>query len=155
MWGAPQKIMYLADDAFRNSGVRSKSNLIFASGQGSLFAVEKYRRTLEQVVVRKEIDLRLKRNLIAINADQKEAVFENLETRATESIRYDMIHVTPPMGRRISSRRAKSPTLRDGLMSINLHCSTLSSRTFSRLAIAVAYRPRKQGQRSASKHQYW
>jgi sulfide:quinone oxidoreductase len=30
--GAPQKIAYLADDAFRKSGVRDKANVIFATG---------------------------------------------------------------------------------------------------------------------------
>ena len=35
--GAPQKIMYLADDHFRKSDVRSKAKVIFASAQGSLF----------------------------------------------------------------------------------------------------------------------
>ncbi|XZE19738.1 FAD-dependent oxidoreductase [Pirellulaceae bacterium SH449] len=96
--GAPQKIMYLADDTFRKSGVRDKSQVIFASGQASLFAVEKYRRTLEKVAARKEIDLRFQRNLVALSPDTKEAVFENLATKEQESIRFDMIHVTPPMG---------------------------------------------------------
>lgn len=96
--GAPQKIMYLADDAFRKTGAREKSKVIFASGQASLFAVEKYRKTLEKVASRKEIDLRFKRNLIEVRPQQKEAVFENLETKTQEVISYDMIHVTPPMG---------------------------------------------------------
>lgn len=96
--GAPQKIMYLADDTFRKSGVREKSKVIFASGQASLFAVEKYRKTLEKVAARKELDLRFQRNLIEVRPQQKEAIFENLETKQHEVISYDMIHVTPPMG---------------------------------------------------------
>ena len=51
--GAPQKIMYLADDAFRRNGVRDRSEVVFASPQKAIFAVEKYRRTLEQVIARK------------------------------------------------------------------------------------------------------
>jgi sulfide:quinone oxidoreductase len=95
--GAPQKIMYLADDHFRKSGVRDKSNVIFASGQGSLFAVEKYRKTLEKVATRKSIDIRIKHNLVEIKPDQKEAIFEHLETKERVTIPFDMIHVTPPM----------------------------------------------------------
>ncbi len=95
--GAPQKIMYLADDHFRKSGVRDKSNVIFASGQGSLFAVEKYRKTLEKVAARKSIDIRIKHNLVEIKPDQKEAIFEHLETKERVTIPFDMIHVTPPM----------------------------------------------------------
>jgi sulfide:quinone oxidoreductase len=95
--GAPQKIMYLADDHFRKSSVRDKSNVIFASGQGALFAVEKYRKTLEKVAARKSIDIRLKHNLVEIKPNQKEAIFEHLDTKERVTIPFDMIHVTPPM----------------------------------------------------------
>jgi sulfide:quinone oxidoreductase len=95
--GAPQKIMYLADDHFRKSGVRDKTNVIFASAQDSLFAVEKYRNTLEKVAARKSIDIRLKHNLVEIKPDQKEAIFEHLGTHERVTIPFDMIHVTPPM----------------------------------------------------------
>ncbi len=91
-----QKIMYLADDHFRKSGVRDKSNVIFASAQGSLFAVEKYRKTLEKVAARKSIDVRLKHNLVEIKPDQKEAIFETLgnSRERDDSIRHDSRHTT-------------------------------------------------------------
>ena len=95
--GAPQKIMYLADDAFRRSGVREKSQVIFASAQASLFAVERYRKTLEKVAQRKEIDIRLKHNLVELRPEQKEAIFEHLDTNERITMTFDMIHVTPPM----------------------------------------------------------
>jgi sulfide:quinone oxidoreductase len=95
--GAPQKIMYLADDHFRRSGVRAKSQVIFASAQGSLFAVERYRKTLEKVAKRKDIDIRLKHNLVELNPERKEAQFEHLDTHERIVIPFDMIHVTPPM----------------------------------------------------------
>ena len=95
--GAPQKIMYLADDHFRRSGVRKKTQVIFASAQASLFAVEKYRQTLDKVAERKAIDLRFKHNLVELKPDQKEAIFEHLDTHERITIAFDMIHVTPPM----------------------------------------------------------
>lgn len=95
--GAPQKIMYLADDHFRRSGVRENSQVIFALAQGSLFAVEKYRKTLEKVAERKAIDVRFKHNLVELRPDQKEAVFEHLDTHERITMPFDMIHVTPPM----------------------------------------------------------
>ena len=95
--GAPQKIMYLAEDYFRRSGVRDKSQVIFTSAQGLLFSVEKYRKTLEKVVARKQIDVRLKHNLVEIKPDQKEAIFEHVDTHDRVTIPFDMIHVTPPM----------------------------------------------------------
>ncbi len=95
--GAPQKIMYLADDHFRRSGVRDKSQVIFASAQGNLFAVEKYRKTLEKVAQRKGIDVRLKHNLVELRPEPKEAIFEQIDTKQRITIPFDMIHVTPPM----------------------------------------------------------
>ena len=95
--GAPQKIMYLAEDHFRRSGVRAGSRVLFATAQGSLFAVEKYRVTLEKVAQRKDIELRFKHNLVELRPQQKEAVFEHLDTRERITIPYDLAHVTPPM----------------------------------------------------------
>ncbi|MBL9125681.1 MAG: NAD(P)/FAD-dependent oxidoreductase [Planctomycetaceae bacterium] len=95
--GAPQKIMYLADDAFRRAGVRDKSQVIFASAQGSLFAIERYRNTLEKVAARKGIDVRLKQNLVELRPDSKEAIFEHVDTQERTAIPFDLIHVTPPM----------------------------------------------------------
>lgn len=95
--GAPQKIMYLADDAFRRSGVRDRSRVVFASPQKAIFAVEKYRKTLEKVVARKGIETRFRENLVELRPDAREAVFENLDTHEWSVIGYDMIHVTPPM----------------------------------------------------------
>lgn len=96
--GAPQKICYLADDFFRQQGIREAAHIIFASGSDTIFAVEPYRGVLEQVIQRKEIDTRFKHSLVAIHAEAKEAIFENTETGEEVTLHYDMIHVTPPMG---------------------------------------------------------
>lgn len=95
--GAPQKIMYLADDYFRKLNVRNKSEIIFASAKSSIFDVNKYAKTLDKVVQRKDIQTMYKRNLIEVRADTKEAVFENLDTKEQEVKKYDLLHVTPPM----------------------------------------------------------
>jgi len=96
--GAPQKIMYLADDHFRKNGVRDQSRVIFASALPHIFAVDPYRQTLEQVVVRRGIDTRFRHELFEIRPATREAVFRNLETKEEVVIQYDLLHVTPPMG---------------------------------------------------------
>jgi sulfide:quinone oxidoreductase len=95
--GAPQKIMYLADDYFRKAGVRDRSKVMFASATKSIFAVEKYARTLDQVIARKGIETRFGHDLIAVRPEAKEAVFRRVESGEEVIIPYDMIHVTPPM----------------------------------------------------------
>ena len=96
--GAPQKIMYLAEDYLRRTGVRDKTNVIFAASSPNIFGIEKYRQTLEQVVARKQIDCRFRHELIEIRPSSKEAIFKHLDTSETVVIPYDMLHVTPPMG---------------------------------------------------------
>jgi sulfide:quinone oxidoreductase len=96
--GAPQKIMYLADDAFRRQGVRERSRVVFATPQKAIFAVEKYRRTLERVVERRGIETRFRHNLVELRPDAHEAVVEHMDTHERSVIPYEMVHVTPPMG---------------------------------------------------------
>jgi len=95
--GAPQKIMYLAEDYFRRSNVRSESEVIFASASGGIFGVKKYAASLNRIIERKGIITKYQHNLTAIDAKAKEAEFENLATGEKVSMKYDMIHVTPPM----------------------------------------------------------
>ncbi len=95
--GAPQKIMYLADDYFRKSGVRDKSHITFASAGAGIFSVPKYKTALEQLIERKAIDTRFRHNLIEVRPESHEAVFEQLDTGEQVVLPYDMLHVTPPM----------------------------------------------------------
>ncbi|OJW10279.1 MAG: pyridine nucleotide-disulfide oxidoreductase [Planctomycetales bacterium 71-10] len=95
--GAPQKIMYLADDRFRRAGVRDGARVAFASAAGSIFAVEKYARTLEGVIARRGIETLFGHDLIAVRPEAKEAVFRRTASGDEVVLAYDMIHVTPPM----------------------------------------------------------
>jgi sulfide:quinone oxidoreductase len=94
--GAPQKIAYLADEAFRRQGVRDKTTIIFATANAGIFHVEKYAKTLRAVVARKGIDARYRTNLIEIRPETKEAVLKNLDSDEETIVHFDMIHVTPP-----------------------------------------------------------
>lgn len=96
--GAPQKIMYLADDRFRQAGVREKTHIIYTSALPNIFAVDKYRETLEKVIERKQIECRFREELIEIKPATKEAIVKNLDSGQLSTIRYDLLHVTPPMG---------------------------------------------------------
>lgn len=97
--GAPQKIMYLADEAFGKSDVRQKTQISYCTATGKIFGVDAFVPALMKVVDRKGIDLKTKHNLTEIHPDQKVAIFEVSNGNETETISlpYDMIHVTPPM----------------------------------------------------------
>jgi sulfide:quinone oxidoreductase len=107
--GAPQKIMYLADDAFRRQGVRSQSTVTYCTAGGKIFAIDAYAVPLMEVVKRKGIDLKFQHNLIEIRADKKEAVFEVSSQAGSQqvSLPYDLIHVAPPMSAPDFIKRSK------------------------------------------------
>jgi sulfide:quinone oxidoreductase len=95
--GAPQKIAYLADDAFRKSGVRDKTKIIYAAGTPGIFAVPEYAKTLNSVIDRKDIDARYQHVLVEIDGAARKAIFEDRSKDGERvEIDYDMIHVTPP-----------------------------------------------------------
>jgi sulfide:quinone oxidoreductase len=63
--GAPQKVMYLADDIFQaTSGVGVNTHVIFCSAQAQLYPVKAYNATVERIVARRGIEIRRQRNLI-------------------------------------------------------------------------------------------
>ncbi|MEZ6096862.1 MAG: FAD/NAD(P)-binding oxidoreductase [Pirellulaceae bacterium] len=96
--GAPVKICFLAEDHFRRTGIRNKCQVTFAVGMPRIFAVDRYARTLEDVVQRRDIDVQLNEDLIELRPDSKEAIFNNIATGEQKTLKYDMIHVTPKMG---------------------------------------------------------
>ncbi|PRP65918.1 NAD(P)/FAD-dependent oxidoreductase [Nonlabens agnitus] len=74
--GAPQKIMYLADSHFRKTGVRDKSNVVFATAGSVIFGVKEIAKTLMKVVDRKDINLRFHHKLVAVDAEKQIAWYE-------------------------------------------------------------------------------
>ncbi|HCU25141.1 MAG TPA: pyridine nucleotide-disulfide oxidoreductase [Deltaproteobacteria bacterium] len=98
--GAPQKIMYLAEEYFQKSGVRKKSEIIFAKPGNSLFGIQAFLPTLQKVVQRKEIQVNYHHDLTKIDPENRKAHFKVLQEDASsreEILDYDFLHVVPPM----------------------------------------------------------
>lgn len=98
--GAPQKVMYMADDHFKSkSGVGVNTKVMFCTAGEKLFTVPAYNTSLEKVVQRREIITNFRHNLKEIKAETQEALFDvTTDKGVTEiTIRYDILHVAPPM----------------------------------------------------------
>ncbi len=96
--GAPQKIMYLADDHFRRRGIRDKTRIVYAAGTPGSFSVKEFAKTLDEVIARKGIETLYKHTLVEIRPAERQAVFESSDGDDQTVLEYDMIHVTPPQG---------------------------------------------------------
>mmetsp|Transcript_2478 Transcript_2478/g.7062 ORF Transcript_2478/g.7062 Transcript_2478/m.7062 type:complete len:463 (+) Transcript_2478:79-1467(+) len=95
--GAPQKICYLAEDAWRSAGVRGDIDISFYTATPGIFACPSYRIELEKIMKAKGIHANVKMNLVEVDGDARLATFES-EGGARVSKSFDFLHVTPPMG---------------------------------------------------------
>jgi sulfide:quinone oxidoreductase len=112
--GAPQKIMYLAEEIFRELGVREKTKVHFFTYGKAMFGIPIFAQKLDEVATRKGIERHYLHKLVEIKASEKIAVFKVLKEVKTDSksstpstvelhedheveIPYDLIHIVPPM----------------------------------------------------------
>ncbi len=125
--GAPQKIMYLADAYFRKKGTREKADIRFFSAGASIFAVKKYAAVLNGVIEKRGIHTKYRYNLVEIRPTTNTAIFENLDTKEKTEEKYDLMHVTPPMG---TPAVVSGSTLADGAGFVSVDKFTLQHTKF-------------------------
>src|SRR6188768_2034101 len=89
--------MYLAEEAFRTHGVREKSRVVFMNAKPALFTAPYYVPALERVIKSRGMEVQLGQELVALRPEAREAVFRDVKMGTEQVLRYDMIHVTPPL----------------------------------------------------------
>jgi len=108
--GAPQKIMYLAENHFKKTGVKSSTNIVFATSGGVIFGVKEIAKTLMNVVDRKDINLRFGHQLKKIDPKNKIAWYALGDNKSEYNhkdvkmhkegnligIQFDFMHTAPP-----------------------------------------------------------
>jgi len=117
--GAPQKIMYLVDEYLRKANLRNKSEIFFYTATPAMFAVDKYRLSMEEVVRKKQIEAKYQQELISLPADGT-AVFKDLKTGESDTVSFDFMHVTPPQGPFDVVKNSKLGD-NDGWVDVNKH----------------------------------
>jgi sulfide:quinone oxidoreductase len=94
--GAPQKIMWLAEETFRRNGVRDVTRVVWMSASAGIFGVPKYAAALRPLAKQRGIEEHYREDLVAVRPAAREAVFRNLDSGAETVLRYDLLHVVPP-----------------------------------------------------------
>ena len=74
--GAPQKIMYLAESYWRKNGVRSNTEVVFATAGTVIFGTKEIAKTLMEVVDRKDLNLRFNHRLVKVDAQKQIAWYK-------------------------------------------------------------------------------
>ncbi|MFW2389752.1 MAG: FAD/NAD(P)-binding oxidoreductase [Polyangiales bacterium] len=94
--GAPQKIMYLAEETFRRRGIREQANVIYASATAGIFGIPKYAQALSKIVEERNIQTQFSKSLVEVRPETREAIFRDVNGAEELVLKYDMMHVTPP-----------------------------------------------------------
>lgn len=88
----------MAEEAFRNLGVRDNTQVIYNHAGAKIFGVDHYGKVLQRLADERGIQTNFFHELIEIKADDKEAVFRNNQNKELKTYNYDFIHVAPPCG---------------------------------------------------------
>lgn len=91
--GAPQKIVYLAEEFFRKHQVRDQIDMKFYTGMPGIFGVAPYAVVMRGLMADKNVEVVYENNLESIDVDNNTANFSKIG--ATQ---FDFMHVTPPQG---------------------------------------------------------
>lgn len=113
--GAPQKIMYLSEHFFRKKGVRKDANVIFATPGTVIFGVKEIAKTLNKIIIDRDIIFKPYYAPIKIDPEQKEITFrfmnshlqncamvvdnklgEDIIGESDIKMKYDLLHLAPP-----------------------------------------------------------
>ncbi|KAJ1915927.1 hypothetical protein H4219_004061 [Mycoemilia scoparia] len=126
--GAPQKIAYLAEEYLREKGLRDKSNIVYNTGLGKIFAIDKYAEALTKVAESRGVKVNLFHDLVEVKPEERKAIFKITGSTPagpvgeTVEIPYDFLHVTPPMK---AHEFLKNSKLSNGVGFVDVDQSTL------------------------------
>jgi sulfide:quinone oxidoreductase len=113
--GAPQKIMYLAEDYFRKNGLRDKTNVVFATPGSVIFGVRDFARTLEKIIIDRDIIFKTFYTPFKVDSVNKKIYYrytkpgengcvitednkinERIVGESEIEMSYDILHIVPP-----------------------------------------------------------
>ncbi|KAM3959188.1 sulfide:quinone oxidoreductase, mitochondrial-like [Aphomia sociella] len=114
--GAAQKIMYLADDYWRQHNLRQLVNITYNTGGDALFGVEKYATALTKIARCRNISVNCCTNLLEVS--ERGAVFEDNGGK-TITLPYNLLHVTPPMSPPVCLMRCEKLVSETGYLDVD------------------------------------
>lgn len=98
--GAPQKIMYLAENIFRNRGVRHMTQIYFATAGKAMFGIPAFSQALDKIVKQKNIEPKFLHKIVGVDVEKKEAIFDVTDSEGNisrKNMKYDLLHLVPTM----------------------------------------------------------
>jgi sulfide:quinone oxidoreductase len=130
--GAPQKIMYLAEDNARFRGYRDQVEVQWVSPQPTMFAIPKYAEILQQHCDERGIERHHGLKLVHVDGPHRVATFEQVLVpdggkAQRVAMHFDVLHVIPFLMPPRAVRESKLAAPRSGFVSVNVQ--TLQNNT--------------------------
>jgi NADPH-dependent 2,4-dienoyl-CoA reductase/sulfur reductase-like enzyme len=97
MCAAPQKIMWMAWDRYKQTKRGDNIKIDFYTGMPTMFSVKKYSDALNELRIERGVGGHFQYNLISIDAVNRKAKFKKAD-ESTVDVDFTLLHVTPPMG---------------------------------------------------------
>jgi len=94
--GAPQKIAYLAADHWKRAGVLQNMDIHLILPTPGMFGVPEFAAGLAKVASNYGIKVHFESQATAIDGDAHTVEITSMPTGETETLHFDMMHVTPP-----------------------------------------------------------
>lgn len=126
--GAPQKIMWLLEDALRSESLRDRVRVEFWTPGAAMFGVKHYSDQLETLRKERGVEGHFRQQLMAIDVSKKEAVFKNLDSGEETREAFDLLHVCPPMS---APQFIRDSSLADAAGWVDVDKHTLQSTKYS------------------------
>ncbi|PVH90204.1 FAD/NAD(P)-binding domain-containing protein, partial [Periconia macrospinosa] len=130
--GAPQKIMWMALDRWKRSGLykpnspsTSPVQISFATGMPVMFGVPKYSKALDELRMERGVQALFHHDLVAIEGNT--ALLATADRGEVVKRHFDLLHVVPKMG---PHDFIKNSALADGDGFVDVHHGTLQHRRF-------------------------
>ncbi|XP_022911839.2 sulfide:quinone oxidoreductase, mitochondrial-like [Onthophagus taurus] len=123
---------FLAEHYWRMNGKLCGTKIFYLTAACEIFPVNKYATSVNKLVKKKNIVACLERNLIEINPKDKTATFEEVQNPKERScMKYDFLHVTPPMKPVEAIKKSKEISNEHGFVDVNK--GTLQHNTFQNI----------------------
>ena len=90
--------MWMAWDRYRKTSRQDQIKVDFFTGMPTMFSVKKYSDALESLRLDRGVGGYFGRNLVAVDAANRKAVFKSVADGSESKEDYTLLHATPPMG---------------------------------------------------------
>mmetsp|Transcript_7264 Transcript_7264/g.14078 ORF Transcript_7264/g.14078 Transcript_7264/m.14078 type:complete len:447 (+) Transcript_7264:66-1406(+) len=94
--GAPQKVMWLWESAWRGMGLSKDIDISFVNGNPTMFPVPKYSQALQKMAEEKKVTTTFKTHILEVNGKARTATFQG-EDGVKVVKPFAALHVTPYM----------------------------------------------------------